>query len=62
VRTNNLLYMLAKVDQRDDTAWVVVIDMGRAVAEALVPVSTKPSYTTTYVVLSMRLPQLLPNC
>jgi hypothetical protein len=47
VRTDNLLYMLAKVDQRDDTAWVVVIDMGRAVVEALVPVSTKPSCTPT---------------
>ncbi|KAM0876128.1 hypothetical protein ACQ4PT_036377 [Festuca glaucescens] len=34
--TDNLLYMLAKVDQRGDTAWVVVVDMGHAVVEALI--------------------------
>lgn len=61
VRNDNLLYMLAKVDQRDNTAWVIVVDMGREVVEALVPVSAK-AVLHHYVVLSMRLPQVLPNC
>jgi hypothetical protein len=45
VRNDNRLYVMARVDERDDAGWVVVVDMRRAVVEALVPVSTKPSCT-----------------
>uniref|UniRef100_A0ACD5TQR6 Uncharacterized protein n=1 Tax=Avena sativa TaxID=4498 RepID=A0ACD5TQR6_AVESA len=47
VRNDNLLYMMTKVDQTDDTAWVIVLDMRRAVVEALVPVATMPTDTVT---------------
>jgi hypothetical protein len=45
VRNDNRLYVMAKVDERDDAGWVVVVDMRRAVVEELMPVSTKPSCT-----------------
>jgi hypothetical protein len=45
VHNDNLLNMMAKDDERDDTDWISIIDMGRAVVEALLPVSTKSSYT-----------------
>uniref|UniRef100_N1QUH0 Uncharacterized protein n=1 Tax=Aegilops tauschii TaxID=37682 RepID=N1QUH0_AEGTA len=41
------LYMMAKVNMRDDTAWVVAIDMKHAALEALVPISTERHYTVT---------------
>ncbi|KAM0880478.1 hypothetical protein ACQ4PT_033546 [Festuca glaucescens] len=40
---DDLLYMLAKVDEGDDTAWVAAVDMKNAALQALVPVSTKES-------------------
>uniref|UniRef100_A0A453DWE5 Uncharacterized protein n=1 Tax=Aegilops tauschii subsp. strangulata TaxID=200361 RepID=A0A453DWE5_AEGTS len=39
--------MMAKVNMRDDTAWVVAIDMKHAALEALVPISTERHYTVT---------------
>jgi hypothetical protein len=45
VRNDNRLYVMAKVVERDDAGWVVIVDMRRAVVEALMPVSTKPSCT-----------------
>jgi hypothetical protein len=39
--------MMAKMDETDDAGWVVVVGMRRAVLEALVQVSTKPSCTVT---------------
>uniref|UniRef100_A0A453DWI5 DUF1618 domain-containing protein n=1 Tax=Aegilops tauschii subsp. strangulata TaxID=200361 RepID=A0A453DWI5_AEGTS len=47
VHDDNLLYMMAKVVDGDGTPLVIVVDMDRAVLEALVPVYTKPSYTIT---------------
>ncbi|KAF7027542.1 hypothetical protein CFC21_039577 [Triticum aestivum] len=47
VDDDDLLYMMGKVNEEDDTAWVVVVDMKRAALEALVPVSIQPSYTVT---------------
>uniref|UniRef100_A0A8I6XPK6 DUF1618 domain-containing protein n=1 Tax=Hordeum vulgare subsp. vulgare TaxID=112509 RepID=A0A8I6XPK6_HORVV len=47
VRDDNLLYMMAKVDDEDDKALVIAIDMEQAVLDALILVSAKPSYTIT---------------
>jgi hypothetical protein len=40
---DDLLYMLAKVDEGDATAWVLAVDMKHAALQALVPVSTQDS-------------------
>jgi hypothetical protein len=40
---DDLLYMLAKVDERDDAAWVLSVDMKHAALQSLVQVSTKDS-------------------
>uniref|UniRef100_A0A453DWI8 DUF1618 domain-containing protein n=1 Tax=Aegilops tauschii subsp. strangulata TaxID=200361 RepID=A0A453DWI8_AEGTS len=46
---DDLLYMMCKVNEEDDTAWVITVDMKRAALKALVPIATKPSYSiTTY--------------
>ncbi|XP_044352842.1 uncharacterized protein [Triticum aestivum] len=49
VHDDDLLYMLARGGggTGDGTAWVVAVDMRRAVMEALVPVSTEMGYTVT---------------
>jgi hypothetical protein len=36
---DDLLYMLAKIDEKDNTAWLLTIDMKHAALQALVPVS-----------------------
>lgn len=59
VHDDNLLYMMTKMDDADDTALVIAVDMERAVLDALIPVSTEPSYH--YGVLSMLLAQVLPQ-
>ncbi|KAM0863373.1 hypothetical protein ACQ4PT_044624 [Festuca glaucescens] len=40
---DDLLYMLAKVDEGDDTAWVAAVDMKHAALQALAAVSTQDS-------------------
>ncbi|KAM0898222.1 hypothetical protein ACQ4PT_022062 [Festuca glaucescens] len=40
---DDFLYMLAKVDEGDDIAWVAAVDMKNAALHALVPVSTNES-------------------
>jgi hypothetical protein len=47
VRDHHILYMLAKVDERDDTAWVLALQMEHAALQALVPVSTRESHAIT---------------
>jgi hypothetical protein len=40
---DDLLYMMAKVDEGDDAAWVAAVDMKHAALQALATVSTKDS-------------------
>ncbi|KQK02653.1 uncharacterized protein LOC100841721 [Brachypodium distachyon] len=45
MQDDDLLYIMAKVDYEDDTAWVIAVDMKHASVEALALV-TEPSYSS----------------
>ena len=39
IHNDNFFYMIAKVIEKDDTAWIIAIDMERASVEAMAPFS-----------------------
>lgn len=55
---DDLLYMMGKVNEEDETAWVITVDMKRVALEALVPISPN-RVLLCYNLLPVRLSRVL---